>query len=169
MTEGGKARDQRVVDYYGEDEPIELGPDENMHDAMIETIAELAMRRGYILGNGIMSSKRVGINHKEYGVTSTGVVTFAEVAMREAGVDIRRDPFSVKFTGGPNGDVAGNAMRILFSRCPEIRIRLILDGTGALVDPAGADRKELCRIMLKERRRRIRSVLPVPGRVSPLP
>ncbi len=150
VTEGGRAKDPRVVDYYGEDEPIELGPDENMHDAMIETIAELAMRRGYILGNGIMSSKRVGINHKEYGVTSTGVVTFAEVAMREAGVDIRRDPFSVKFTGGPNGDVAGNAMRILFARCPEIRIRLILDGTGALVDPAGADRKELGRIMLKE-------------------
>jgi glutamate dehydrogenase len=150
VTEGGKARDSRVVDYYGEDEPIELGPDENMHDAMIETIAALAKRRGYILGNGIMSSKRVGINHKEYGVTSTGVVTFAEVAMRETGIDIRKDPFAVKFTGGPNGDVAGNAMRILFSRCPQIRICLVLDGTGALVDPAGADRKELSRIVLKE-------------------
>jgi glutamate dehydrogenase len=150
VTEDGKARDKRIVDYYGEDEPIELGPDENMHDAMIETIAALAKRRGYILGNGIMSSKRVGINHKEYGVTSTGVVTFAEVAMREAGVDIRNDPFTVKFTGGPNGDVAGNAMRILLSRCPEIRIRLILDGTGALVDPAGADREELSRIVLKD-------------------
>jgi glutamate dehydrogenase len=150
VTQDGKAKDPRVVDYYKEDEPIELGPDENMHDAMIETIAELAKRRRYILGNGIMSSKRVGINHKEYGVTSTGVVTFAEVAMREEGIDIRKDPFTVKFTGGPNGDVAGNAMRILLSRCPEIRIRLILDGTGALVDPAGADRKELSRIVLKD-------------------
>jgi len=150
VTENGKARDPRVVDYYGEDEPIELGPDENMHDAMIETIAELSRRRGYLLGIGIMSSKRVGINHKEYGVTSTGVVTFAEVAMREACIDIRKDPFSVKFTGGPNGDVAGNAMRILLSRCPQVRIRLVLDGTGALVDPAGADRKELSRIVLKE-------------------
>jgi glutamate dehydrogenase len=150
VTEDGRARDSRVVDYYGEDEPIELGPDENMHDAMIETIAALAKRRGYILGNGIMSSKRVGINHKEYGVTSTGVVTFAEVAMREAGIDVRKDPFTVKFTGGPNGDVAGNAMRILLSRCPEIRIRLVLDGTGALVDPRGADRKELSRIVLKD-------------------
>ncbi len=150
VTENGKARDPRVVDYYGEDEPIELGPDENMHDAMIETIAELSRRRGYLLGIGIMSSKRVGINHKEYGVTSTGVVTFAEVAMREAGIDIRKDPFSVKFTGGPNGDVAGNAMRILLDRCPQVRIRLVLDGTGALVDTAGADRKELSRIVLKD-------------------
>jgi glutamate dehydrogenase len=150
VTEDGKAKDPRVVDYYGEDEPIELGPDENMHDAMIETIAELSKRRGYILGIGIMSSKKVGINHKEYGVTSTGVVTFAEVAMREAGVDIRKDPFTVKFTGGPNGDVAGNAMRILLDRCPKVRIRLILDGTGALVDPGGVDLRELARLVLKE-------------------
>ena len=148
VTENGKAKDPRVVDYYGEDEPIELGPDENMHDDMIETIAELSVRRGYILGIGIMSSKRVGINHKEYGVTSTGVVKFAEIAMREKGVDIRTDPFSVKFTGGPNGDVAGNAMRILLNRCPKAAIRLILDGTGALCDPAGIDRGELSRIVL---------------------
>jgi glutamate dehydrogenase len=68
--------------------------------------------------------------------------------MRELGVDIRNDPFSVKFTGGPNGDVAGNAMRILLDRCPKAAIRLILDGTGALCDPAGIDRGELSRIVL---------------------
>src|SRR5512134_628542 len=149
VTRDGKAKDPRVVDYYGEDEPIELGPDENMHDEMIELIADLSRRRGYMLGIGIMSSKRVGINHKAYGVTSTGVVTFARIAMRELGIDILRDPFTVKFTGGPNGDVAGNAMRILLSKCPRVEIRLILDGTGALFDPEGADREELSRIVLR--------------------
>ena len=150
VTRDGKAKDPRVVDYYGEDEAIELGPDENMHDSMIESIAALSRARGYILGIGIMSSKEAGINHKEYGVTSTGVVKFAEVAMRERGIDIRKDPFAVKFTGGTNGDVAGNAMRILLSRCPKVAIRLVLDGTGALYDPAGADRTELSRILLRE-------------------
>jgi len=150
VTKNGRAKDPRVVDYYGEDEPIELGPDENMHDRMIEAIAETSRRRGYLLGIGVMSSKRVGINHKEYGVTSTGVVTFAGIALRERGIDLRKDPFSVKFTGGPNGDVAGNAMRILLARCPNVAIRLILDGTGALSDPRGADREELARILLKE-------------------
>jgi glutamate dehydrogenase len=149
VTEGGKAKDPRVVDYYGEDEPIELGPDENMHDAMIEAIAALSARRGYLLGTGIMSSKRVGINHKRYGVTSTGVVTFAEIAMRERGVDIRGDRFTVKFTGGPNGDVAGNAIRILLDRCPRVEIRLIVDGTGALYDPRGLDRGALSDIVLR--------------------
>ncbi|MBP2673883.1 MAG: glutamate dehydrogenase [Deltaproteobacteria bacterium] len=148
VTSGGKAKDPRVVDYYGEDEPIELGPDENMHDRMIETIARISAARGYILGAGIMSSKKAGINHREYGVTSTGVVKFAEIAMRESGIDIRSDAFSVKFTGGPNGDVAGNAMRILLRDCPKVAIRLILDGSGALFDPKGLDRAELSRIVL---------------------
>ena len=148
VTDNGTARDPRVVDYYGEDEPIELGPDENMHDVMIEMIARQSLKRGYILGIGIMSSKRVGINHKEYGVTSTGVVKFAEITMQELGIDIRRDPFSVKFTGGPNGDVAGNAMRILLERCPQVKIKLILDGTGAIFDPEGIRRSELGRVLL---------------------
>ncbi|MBT0652329.1 NAD-glutamate dehydrogenase domain-containing protein [Geomobilimonas luticola] len=148
VTDNGVARNPAVVDYYREDEPIELGPDENMHDGMIEAIARLSQRRGYMLGIGIMSSKRVGINHKEYGVTSTGVVTFAEITMEERGIDIRRDPFSVKFTGGPNGDVAGNAMRIMLERCPKMKITLILDGTAAVADPQGADHEELRRILL---------------------
>ncbi|ACM20122.1 Glu/Leu/Phe/Val dehydrogenase superfamily protein [Geotalea daltonii FRC-32] len=150
ITDGGIASDPRVKDYYREDEPIEIGPDENMHDSMIETIARLSAQRGYMLGIGIISSKKVGINHKEYGVTSTGVVRFAEITMEHVGICMGRDLFSVKFTGGPNGDVAGNAMRIMLDRCPRMSIRLILDGTAALFDPSGADRNELSRIVLKK-------------------
>ncbi len=149
ITENGVARDRRVVDHYRQDEPIELGPDENMHDEMIEAIAEISARRGYVLGTGIMSSKRVGINHKHYGVTSLGVVTFAERAMREVGIDMRRDPFTVNFTGGPNGDVAGNGMRLLLARCPRAQIRLVVDGTGALYDPRGLDHAALSSIVLR--------------------
>jgi len=32
VTRNGRAKHPNVVDYYGEDEPIELGPDENMSD-----------------------------------------------------------------------------------------------------------------------------------------
>ncbi|KAB0664304.1 amino acid dehydrogenase [Oryzomonas japonica] len=149
VTDRGRARDPRVVDYYGDDEPIEIGPDENMHDGMIEAIANLSKKRGYMLGIGIMSSKRIGINHKEYGVTSTGVVKFAEITMAEAaGIHIYKDAFSLKMTGGPNGDVAGNALRIMLERCPLMQVRLILDGTAALYDPSGIDRGELRRIVL---------------------
>ncbi len=148
-TENGKAKNPRVIDYYKEDEPIELGPDENMHDAMIELIARLAAKRGYLLGIGIMSSKHVGINHKEYGVTSRGVFKFAEIAMRELGTDIFRDPFTVKITGGTNGDVAGNIMMLLSERCPQVKIMSIVAGAGALYDPEGADLNELGKLVLK--------------------
>lgn len=150
VTDNGVARHPQVVDYYREDEPIELGPDENMHDSMVEAIAWLSAKRGYILGIGLISSKKVGINHKEFGVTSTGVVKFAEITMQALGIDIRKDSYRVKFTGGTNGDVAGNAIRLLLERSPRVQITLILDGTAALVDPAGADHDELRRILLKE-------------------
>jgi glutamate dehydrogenase len=149
VTRDGKAKNPRVVDYYGQDEPIELGPDENMHDEMIELIAKQSLKRGYLLGIGIMSSKEVGINHKEYGVTSQGLVKFAEIAMREFGIDMHRDRFAVKITGGTNGDVAGNAMRLLLERCPQTEIRSIVAGAGALFDPQGADRQELSRLVLR--------------------
>lgn len=150
VTENGKAKDPRVVDYYGEDEPIELGPDENMHDVMIELIAQLAVKRGYLLGAGIMSSKKVGINHKEYGVTSIGVIRFAEVTMQETlGIDMHKDPFSIKITGGPNGDVAGNSMRLLLERCEHVQIRMIVDGTAATFDPLGLDHDALRKIILR--------------------
>jgi glutamate dehydrogenase len=149
VTRDGVAAHPEVIDYYREDEAIELGPDENMHDVMIEAVARQARRRGYLLGAGIMSSKQAGINHKEYGVTSTGVVTFAEIVMDELGIDLRRAPCRVKLTGGPNGDVAGNAIRLLLERAPGVQFVLILDGTAAVIDPAGADHGELRRIVLK--------------------
>lgn len=150
VTRDGVAADPRVLDYYREDEPIELGPDENMHDDMIELVAREAVRRGYLLGPGIMSSKKVGINHKEYGVTSTGVVRFAEVCLATQGIDIAHDPFRVIFTGGPGGDVAGNCLNILLNRCDKVCIPLIVDGSAALYDPEGADRTALRAVILRD-------------------
>ena len=125
-------------------------PDENMHDIMIETIARESQRRGYVLGIGLISGKQVGINHKEFGVTSAGVVTFAEETLEQLGIDHRQAPFSVKLTGGPAGDVAGNAMRLLLAKCPQVKIKLVLDGSGALFAAQGAQRQELSRLLLKQ-------------------
>jgi len=66
----------------------------------------------------------------------------------EAGFDITRDRFSLKMTGGPNGDVAGNCLRIMLERCPAMQVRLILDGTAALYDPSGINHDGLRRIVL---------------------
>ncbi|MBA7669712.1 hypothetical protein ES703_77845 [subsurface metagenome] len=149
VTLDGKPVDPKVVDYYGEDEPIELGPDENMHDSMIEQIAERAKEREYILGGGIISSKKIGINHKEFGVTSLGVWKFLERALKELGIDPRVDPFTVKLTGGTNGDVAGNLIKLLLTRCPEAQITSITDASGVIYDPKGIHKQELSSLVHK--------------------
>jgi glutamate dehydrogenase len=150
VTRDGKPVDPKIVDYYGEDEPIEVGPDENMHDAMIEWMAERAKERGYILGGGIISSKKIGINHKEYGVTSLGVWKFLERTLKELGIDAHSDPFSVKITGGTNGDVAGNELKLLLEHCPKVQITSITAGSGALYDPQGINKEELDLLILKD-------------------
>jgi len=105
-----------LVDYYNKDELIYFGPDEQIIPQDIDWIVARAAVRGYPLPAAFMSSKQAnGINHKEFGVTSEGVVVYVDVALRRSlNIDPHRDSFSVKITGGPDGDVAGNLIRILF-------------------------------------------------------
>ena len=58
VTEGGRPKDPRVVDYYREEEPIELGPDENMHDEMIEAIAALSVAAATCSAAGSCPARR---------------------------------------------------------------------------------------------------------------
>ena len=96
-----------------------------------------------------MSSKpATGINHKEFGVTSEGVLIFLRKALIENGIDPDKTPFTVKLTGGPDGDVGGNAIRILFRDYPNTaRVVAVADGTGAASDPEGLNAKELVRLV----------------------
>lgn len=139
---------RQVVDRLGHQEFIYLGPDENITPAHIEWIVDRAKRRGYGLPNAFMSSKPgAGINHKVYGVTSEGVNVFLEVALKAVGIDPRSRPFTVKITGGPDGDVAGNMMKILDRDYgANARIVGVADGSGCGEDPDGLDHAELRRL-----------------------
>jgi glutamate dehydrogenase len=147
ITEDPETRAQ-IVDLSGIDELIYLGPDENITPAHIEWIVQRARLRGYSLPTAFMSSKPgAGINHKVYGVTSEGVNVFLDVALRSVGIDPRTQPFTVKITGGPDGDVAGNMIRILHRDYGDnARIVAIGDGSGSGEDPDGFDIGELMRL-----------------------
>lgn len=153
----GVLREKNIVDLLGKREIIEIGPDENMFDTMISYMGAYAEKRGYVLGSGIISGKpESGINHKEFGVTSFGVHTYLMRTLKEFGIDPRKDEFSVKISGGPFGDVAGNMMKLLLRTekgkpvYPKMRITAITDGPAAIYDPAGIDRAELGRLVLKQ-------------------
>ena len=155
--ENGKLRDSAVVDLLGRREIIEIGPDENMFDAMISYMGNYADARGSVLGSGIISGKpESGINHKEYGVTSFGVHTYLMRTLKEFGIDPAKDEFTVKISGGPAGDVAGNMMKLLLRSekgkpvYPKMRIIAVTDGPAAIYDPAGIDREGLKKLLLKQ-------------------
>lgn len=97
----------QIVDYYKKDELIYLGPDEQVIPWDIDWIINRAEQRKYPIPSAFMSSKaEAGINHKTYGVTSEGVVVYLDTAMRNVlNKDPYKEPFTVKITGGPDGDV----------------------------------------------------------------
>lgn len=138
----------RVVDRLHHDELIYLGPDENITPELIEWVVDRGQRRGYPMPTALMSSKPdAGINHKEYGVTSEGVIVFLDTALRTVGINPETETFTIKMTGGPDGDVAGNCIRILHREYGEnVKIVGIADGSGCCEDPQGLDHTELLRL-----------------------
>jgi glutamate dehydrogenase len=147
-TEGGS-----IVSYYDKEEIIYLGPDENITNDLIEWVPVQAARRGYRYAAAFMSSKPgAGINHKEYGVTSEGLNVFLDNMLRYLGINPKTDRFTVKMTGGPDGDVAGNELKILHREYGEkARVVAIADGFGAAQDPDGLNWKELIRLFKEGR------------------
>lgn len=112
----------------------------SFNPADIDWIVHRAAVRGYGLPAAFMSSKKgAGFNHKEFGVTSEGVVVYLDVALRETlNIDPRKQPFTIKITGGPDGDVAGNLIKILFREYGNNpKIVGISDGEGVAEDPNG--------------------------------
>jgi len=76
-------------------------------------------------------------------------VVYIDVALnRVLGINPYEKPFTIKITGGPDGDVAGNLIKILYreygSNC---KIVGIADGFGCAEDPHGLDSEELLRLV----------------------
>ncbi|MES2121775.1 MAG: NAD-glutamate dehydrogenase domain-containing protein [Chlamydiota bacterium] len=137
----GTLRAKHIVDYWKKPEYVYLGPDENMHNEMIEWIAEYSKKYGYKPGGAFISSKPgAGINHKEFGVTSLGVNVYMEEVLKYLKVDPFKQSFTVKMTGGPDGDVAGNEMYNLYRFYPKTaKLLATIDVSGTVFDPEGLD------------------------------
>ena len=137
----GKLKNKYIIDYWKRPEYLYLGPDENMHSSMIQWIADYSKRHGYKPGSSFISSKpQGGINHKEYGVTSLGINVYLHELLRYMGIDPQQQPFTVKMSGGPDGDVAGNQICNLYRDYQKnSKILAITDISGTIYDPHGLD------------------------------
>jgi glutamate dehydrogenase len=137
----GLIRAKNIVDYWKRPEYLYLGPDENMHDFMIQWIAEFSKKYDYKPGSAFISSKpTLGINHKEYGVTSLGLNVYMHQVLEYMGINPSTDRFTVKMSGGPDGDVAGNQLLNLYKYYPNTaKVVALTDGSGTIHDENGLD------------------------------
>ncbi len=135
-----------VVDFYGNEVLLFLGPDEGTAELM-EWAALRARARGYRYWRSFSTGKPVsmgGIPHDLYGMTTNSIHEYVTKSLEK--LELKEENVSKVMTGGPDGDLGSN--EILISRD---RILSIVDGSGVLYDPAGLDRRELTRLA-KERR-----------------
>jgi glutamate dehydrogenase len=130
-----------VLDYYGKEVILFLGPDEGTADLM-EWAALRARQRGYKFWKAFTTGKPVtmgGIPHDLYGMTTRSVHEYVLGSLGKLG--LKEDKITKVMTGGPDGDLGSN--EILISKD---RILAIVDGSGVLCDPLGLNRKELARL-----------------------
>lgn len=147
----GRLKEEDIIDYWNKPEYLYLGPDENMHDVMIQWIAEYSKKQHYKPGGCFISGKpEVGINHKAYGVTSLGVNVYMEELLRYLKIDPTKDRFTVKMSGGPDGDVAGNQICNLQRYYPNTaKVVALTDISGTIFDPEGLDLNALSQLFLQ--------------------
>lgn len=144
----GTLKAKHIVDYWKKPEYIYLGPDENMSNQMIEWIANFSKLYEYKPGGAFISSKpSLGINHKEFGVTSLGVNVYMEEVLKYLGIDPKNEIFTIKMSGGPDGDVAGNQMLNLYKHFPNTaKLLAVTDVSGTIFDPKGLDLSEVAKL-----------------------
>ncbi|KAL2124443.1 hypothetical protein VTJ04DRAFT_808 [Mycothermus thermophilus] len=133
-----------IVDLYGKEEILFMGPDENTAD-LVDWATEHARNRGAPWWKSFFTGKSPrlgGIPHDTYGMTTLSVREYVTGIYRKLGLD----PSTVRKmqTGGPDGDLGSN--EILLSN---EKYTAIVDGSGVLVDPNGIDKEELRRLAKK--------------------
>jgi glutamate dehydrogenase len=133
-----------IVDLYGKEEILFMGPDENTAD-LVDWATEHARTRGAPWWKSFFTGKSPklgGIPHDRYGMTTLSVREYVIGIYRK----LNLDPSKVRKlqTGGPDGDLGSNEILL-----GNEKYTAVVDGSGVLVDPKGIDRDELVRLAKK--------------------
>jgi glutamate dehydrogenase len=130
-----------IVDLYGKEEILFMGPDENTAD-LVDWATEHARTRGATWWKSFFTGKSPklgGIPHDAYGMTTLSVREYVLGIYRKLNLD--QSKMKKLQTGGPDGDLGSNEILLGHEQ-----YTAIVDGSGVLVDPKGLDRQELLRL-----------------------
>jgi len=97
-----------------------------------DTANEIAVARGFWLGDAFASGGSEGYDHKKMGITARGAWESARYHFRTLGVDVDKDDFTVAGIGDMSGDVFGNGMLL----SPHIALVAAFDHRHVFLDPA---------------------------------
>ncbi|WP_170320680.1 NAD-glutamate dehydrogenase domain-containing protein [Patulibacter medicamentivorans] len=122
----------RVLD--GDDQYLVVAADKGTA-TFSDTANEIAVARGFWLGDAFASGGSAGYDHKVLGITARGAWESVKRHFREIGVDPERDPITAVGIGDMSGDVFGNGM--LLSR--SLRLIAAYDHRHVFVDPDPRD------------------------------
>ena len=114
-------RPQQVVRYDGDDPYLVVAADKGTA-AFSDVANEIALGRGFWLGDAFASGGEHGYDHKAMGITARGAWESVRRHFRHLDLDPDRDDFTVVGIGDMSGDVFGNAM--LLSRAHPARRRV---------------------------------------------
>jgi glutamate dehydrogenase len=92
---------------------------------------EVALSRGFWLGDAFASGGSAGYDHKKMAITALGAWEAVKRHFREMNVDVQITPFTVAGIGDMSGDVFGNGM--LLSRA--IKLVAAFDHRDIFIDP----------------------------------
>ncbi|HEY0637726.1 MAG TPA: NAD-glutamate dehydrogenase [Pseudonocardiaceae bacterium] len=121
---------ERVVRHDGDDAYLVVAADKGT--ATFSDIAnEVAVSRGFWLGDAFASGGSAGYDHKAMGITARGAWESVRRHFRELGVDTQTDEFTVVGIGDMSGDVFGNGMLL----SEHIRLVAAFDHRHVFLDP----------------------------------
>ncbi|MQA05288.1 MAG: NAD-glutamate dehydrogenase [Streptosporangiales bacterium] len=92
---------------------------------------EIAVQRGFWLGDAFASGGSTGYDHKAMGITARGAWESVKYHFRQLGVDVQSEDFTVVGVGDMSGDVFGNGMLL----SEHIRLVAAFDHRHIFLDP----------------------------------
>ena len=96
-----------------------------------DTANEIALSRGFWLGDAFASGGSAGYDHKKMGITARGAWESVKFHFQTLGVDIGHDDFTVAGIGDMSGDVFGNGMLL----SEHIKLVAAFDHRHVFIDP----------------------------------
>jgi len=130
LTAGRVIGPDGVVRHDGDDPYLVVAADKGTA-TFSDTANEIALRRGFWLGDAFASGGSAGYDHKKMGITARGAWESVKFHFQTLGIDIGSQDFTVAGIGDMSGDVFGNGM-LLSDR---IKLVAAFDHRHVFIDP----------------------------------